>query len=287
MLNVANSTQEVSSAILDGSHTSVVVNHSSLDIDVSKLDFVDLLNLSKSQSSSRLLDVQDFRRRQVVGEKATSPLKLDKFTADYIKDKWLLRYQSKRWIIFNTLERIVAFVILLAIFPTFLLIGACVRFSSRGPAIFRQKRLGHLCKPFTIYKFRTMVADAEATGPQWATENDSRYTRIGNFLRSTRLDELPQLWNIVKGDMSLIGFRPIRLHFADMLNDEIPYYELRFFVRPGITGWPQIWHDYAGSVEGQKRKFEYELYYLLHADFKMNLKIVFRTFSTMINRNGQ
>lgn len=288
MLNIAEKTNKIGASVLTGAHLPISSNaDTNAIVDMQKLDFGDLLKLSEPHAVSLVDDVQDYRREQLISQKAVSPTTLDAFAVNYIKDRWLLRYSSKRWHIFHTIERFMALCLLIALSPTLLILGLLIKLSSKGPAIFKQRRLGYLCTPFTIYKFRTMVEDAEASGPQWASENDSRYTRIGNFLRSTRLDELPQLWNIVKGDMGLIGFRPIRLHFADMLNDEIPHYELRFFVKPGLTGWPQIWHDYAGTVEGQKRKFEYELYYLLHANVKMDIKIVTLTMGTMINRLGQ
>lgn len=205
-----------------------------------------------------------------------------------IKMRWLRFYASMSWRILNWLQRVLALLALIILSPVLLLIAISVKFSSPGPILFRQARLGWLCCRFNIYKFRTMVQDAESsTGPVWASENDARYTRIGHLLRAMRLDELPQLINVVRGEMSLIGFRPIRYHFAHLLDQEIPHYELRFFVMPGITGWPQVWHDYAGSLAGQKTKFEYELHYLLWSKWQIDIEIIFRTLLAMIRRTGQ
>src|SRR5687768_14363056 len=154
---------------------------------------------------------------------------------------------------------------------------------SRGPALFRQVRLGRGELPFTAYKFRTMVQHAEeSTGPTWATANDPRVTRMGRWLRATGLDELPQLFNIVRGDMAFIGFRPIRRHFADQLEKQIPFYRLRFRIRPGITGWPQVRHDYAGTTGGQLDKFEYELFYLRYASPLLDVYIILKTVQKLV-----
>lgn len=180
--------------------------------------------------------------------------------------------------------------------PLFLLISLAIKLDSRGPILFRQERLGLNRKPFVTYKFRTMVQDAEAnTGPVWTVAQDPRVTRVGHILRKTGLDELPQLINIFRGEMTYVGFRPIRRHFADKLAAQIPFYQLRFTIRPGVTGWPQVHHNYAGSVEGQFEKFEYELFYLQNASplldafiiLKTVQKILFRGFSEVSPEESQ
>jgi exopolysaccharide biosynthesis polyprenyl glycosylphosphotransferase len=172
--------------------------------------------------------------------------------------------------------------------PLMALIAIAIKLDSPGPVLFTQKRLGLNRKPFTVYKFRTMVEDAEEkTGPTWADEKDPRVTRVGNFLRKTRLDELPQLFNILRGEMSIVGFRPIRKHFADMLGEEIPFYRLRFNIKPGLTGWPQVQHDYAGSVDGQKKKFEYELFYMREKSFLLDIYIIIKTLKVVTMGEGK
>jgi len=182
-----------------------------------------------------------------------------------------------------------ALLLLVLLGPLLALIALAIRLDSRGPALFRQVRLGLDEVPFTAYKFRTMAEGSEvATGPTWATANDPRITRVGRFLRGTGLDELPQLFNIVKGDMAFIGFRPIRRHFADQLEQTIPFYRLRFRIRPGITGWPQVRHDYAGTTEGQLDKFEYELFYLRYASPLLDAYIILKTVQKLVlGRVGQ
>jgi lipopolysaccharide/colanic/teichoic acid biosynthesis glycosyltransferase len=183
----------------------------------------------------------------------------------------------------------IAFVIVLLplSLPAFLVIALAVKLDEGGPVFFVQERLGLDEVPFCLVKFRTMAVKAEeATGPRWAQADDPRITRVGRVLRKLRLDELPQLFNILKGDMSLIGPRPIRKYFADQLAQEIPGYRCRFLVKPGLTGWAQVNHDYAGSKEGQREKFRYEMFYLLHKSFRMDLLILLLTVKVMIKAKG-
>lgn len=177
--------------------------------------------------------------------------------------------------------------LVLAAFPL-LLIALIIKLDSRGSVFFKQERLGLNGVPFTTIKFRTMLQDAEAeSGPVWAREDDPRITRVGRFLRKSRLDELPQLINILKGEMSFVGFRPIRRHFAKVLAAQIPFYSLRFTIRPGITGWPQVKYNYAGSEEGQLEKFQYELFYLQNASPLLDAYVILKTVQTVLFRRGQ
>jgi lipopolysaccharide/colanic/teichoic acid biosynthesis glycosyltransferase len=131
-----------------------------------------------------------------------------------------------------------------------------------------------------------MRADAEAKGAVWATKNDSRVTRIGSFMRKTRLDEIPQLWNVLRGDMAFVGPRPERPEFVRWLTDEIPFYHLRCMLRPGITGWAQVRYRYGASLEETRRKLEYDLYYIKHQSIGLDLLIMFETIKTIILRRG-
>jgi lipopolysaccharide/colanic/teichoic acid biosynthesis glycosyltransferase len=133
-----------------------------------------------------------------------------------------------------------------------------------------------------------MVENAEQeSGPVWAGEDDPRITLVGRILRKTRLDELPQLWNIFKGDISFVGPRPIRRHFADMLSEKIPFYELRFSIQPGLSGWAQVSHDYAGSEDGQLEKFQYELFYIQNMSIFLDVIIIFKTIQACFKIEGK
>jgi sugar transferase (PEP-CTERM system associated) len=190
----------------------------------------------------------------------------------------------------QVLRRLVSFsvslaglVLCLPILP-FLIIA--VRLSSPGPIFFRQVRVGLRGKPFEVIKFRTMCHDAEKNGAQWAKKNDSRVTRVGRLMRKTRLDEIPQLWNVLKGDMGFVGPRPERPEFVDWLSSEIPFYELRHIIRPGLTGWAQVRYGYGATLEETKRKLEYDLYYVKHMSVGLDLLVIFETVKTILLRRG-
>ena len=167
------------------------------------------------------------------------------------------------------------------------IVAMCIRLESSGPVFFVQQRLGRNRKPFTCIKFRTMRTDAERdTGPVWAAKQDSRITRIGRTLRSTRLDELPQLFNVLRGEMAIVGPRPIREHFADHLSALDRRFERRFEVKPGLTGWAQVSLDYPSTVEAQLEKLEYDLYYIDHRTLWFDLRILLMTCATVVLRRG-
>jgi sugar transferase (PEP-CTERM system associated) len=161
-----------------------------------------------------------------------------------------------------------------------------VRLSSPGPIFFHQTRVGLRGRHFSVIKFRTMRQDAEAAGAVWATKNDPRVTPLGRFMRKTRLDEIPQLWNVLRGEMGFVGPRPERPEFVQWLSSEIPFYELRHMIRPGITGWAQVRYQYGASLEETKRKLEYDLYYVKHLSVGLDLLIMFETIKTIILRRG-
>jgi exopolysaccharide biosynthesis polyprenyl glycosylphosphotransferase len=176
---------------------------------------------------------------------------------------------------------------LVLLLPIMLVVGLAVRLSSPGPALYSQRRVGKDGKLFTIYKFRSMRQDAEAlTGAVWSTENDPRVTTVGRFIRRTRLDELPQLWNVLIGDMSLVGPRPERPEFVSSLTEQIPFYGQRHVVRPGVTGWAQIRHRYGSSVDDAMQKFQYELFYIKHMSPSFDLFIILETVKTVLVRSG-
>lgn len=171
--------------------------------------------------------------------------------------------------------------------PIMLLVAAAVRLSSRGPALFRQQRVGKGNIPFTLYKFRSMYQDAEAqSGAVWAAKGDPRITRAGKWLRKLRLDELPQLLNVLKGEMSIVGPRPERPEFVEELEKRIPYYRQRHCIKPGITGWAQINHKYGDTVEDSIAKLEYDLYYIKNLAPALDAYIMFQTAKVMLLSRG-
>jgi lipopolysaccharide/colanic/teichoic acid biosynthesis glycosyltransferase len=176
----------------------------------------------------------------------------------------------------------------LAVFgPTMALVAVAVRLGSPGPALYRQERVGQNGKPFTVVKFRSMRTDAEAgTGAVWSQQNDPRVTRVGRILRRTRLDELPQLWNVLRGEMSFVGPRPERPQFVASLIEQIPFYGQRHAVRPGLTGWAQVRHSYGSTVEDAMQKLQYDLYYIKHLSIAFDLFIIIETVKTVLVRRG-
>jgi lipopolysaccharide/colanic/teichoic acid biosynthesis glycosyltransferase len=168
-----------------------------------------------------------------------------------------------------------------------LLVGVAIRIASPGPALYHQERVGRDGRLFTVHKFRSMCLDAEAgTGAVWASPDDPRITPLGRVLRRTRLDELPQLWNVIRGDMSFVGPRPERPEFVRRLTEEIPYYGQRHIVRPGLTGWAQVRYTYGASVEDALMKLQYDLYYIKNLSLALDLFILFSTVKTVLLRRG-
>jgi exopolysaccharide biosynthesis polyprenyl glycosylphosphotransferase len=165
--------------------------------------------------------------------------------------------------------------------PFELLIAILIKLTSRGPVIYRQVRIGERSHEFTLYKFRTMRVDAETNGAVWAAQRDPRATPVGHFLRATHLDELPQLWNIVKGDLSFVGPRPERPEFVKKLESEIPYYEVRLLIKPGVTGWAQINYHKDATTEDVMQKLQYDIYYLKNRSIVLDLAIVLRTLKSI------
>jgi len=171
--------------------------------------------------------------------------------------------------------------------PICLLTITLIKITSPGPIFFSQIRVGMNGKPFTVYKFRTMHLNAENSGAQWASENDPRIIIGGNFLRKTRIDEIPQCWNILKGEMSFIGPRPERPEFTSMLSEQIPYYDLRHIIKPGLTGWAQVKYPYGASTKDALRKLQYDLYYIKNYSLLLDLNIVLRTIKVTFLRGGR
>jgi len=191
--------------------------------------------------------------------------------------------KAKRFI-----DVVTALVVILGFLPLWILVSLLIKLTSHGPIFFKQKRVGKDGKIFKVYKFRSMYQDAEkSTGPVWADKHDPRVTPIGRILRKTRIDEIPQFINILDGDMSLVGPRPERPYFVDQLKRHIPLYTRRLKIKPGITGWAQIKGEYDSTIEGVKKKLEYDLFYAENMSLRMDFKIIFNTILIMLRGKGQ
>ncbi|MCW5661936.1 MAG: TIGR03013 family PEP-CTERM/XrtA system glycosyltransferase [Burkholderiaceae bacterium] len=177
--------------------------------------------------------------------------------------------------------------LLLIASPVMLLAVLAIKLDSRGPVLYRQERVGLGGRSFQCVKFRSMRTDAESDGvARWATKNDSRITRVGAFMRKTRIDELPQLFSVLRGEMSIVGPRPERPEFVAKLKDQIPFYELRHGVKPGVTGWAQVRFNYGGSIEDARRKHQFDLYYLKNNSLMFDLQILVETVTVVLFREG-
>lgn len=174
--------------------------------------------------------------------------------------------------------------ITLLLFPLFFLL---VKTDSPGPILYKQRRIGQDGEIFNLLKFRSMVVDAEKDGIRWTDHKDQRVTRVGNFLRRMRLDELPQVWNVLSGQMSFIGPRPERIEFVQQLEKKIPYYQIRHLVKPGLTGWAQVNFHYGASLEDSVEKLQYELYYIKHRSLILDFSILLRTIKIIMMREGR
>ncbi|ACN15070.1 CpsE [Desulforapulum autotrophicum HRM2] len=178
-------------------------------------------------------------------------------------------------------------VLLVLLFFPLLVVALLIKIDSRGPILFCQDRVGQGRKQYMMYKFRSMVEDAEKkSGPVWALDNDSRITRVGRVIRKFRIDEIPQVWNVFKGNMSFVGPRPERKHFTDELEEKIPYYGERFVVKPGITGWAQVSYAYGASVDDAIEKLNYDLFYIKNMSIMFDVMIVLRTIKTVVFGRG-
>jgi lipopolysaccharide/colanic/teichoic acid biosynthesis glycosyltransferase len=166
-------------------------------------------------------------------------------------------------------------------------VALAIKLDSAGEIFFRQKRTGKGGSEFDLIKFRTMRQDAEAQGAQWAAEKDSRITRVGGFMRKTRIDELPQLWNVIKGEMSLVGPRPERPEFVQELAQSVPFYGARHLVKPGLTGWAQINFRYGASVDDAMEKLQHDLYYIKNRSVSLELSILLKTVGTVLRYEGR
>ena len=210
-----------------------------------------------------------------------------------INDEWLLQTEGFSLNTRGSLRRLkraldvlISLLLLIPAAPIMLITAIVVRLESPGPVIYKQDRVGLFEKEFTVYKFRSMRADAEKNGAVWASAHDARVTTFGKFIRKVRIDELPQIWNILKGDMSFIGPRPERMAFVTKLKETIPYYSLRHTVKPGLTGWAQVCYPYGASEDDARRKLEFDLYYIKNMSILLDINIVFKTVGVVLFPKG-
>jgi exopolysaccharide biosynthesis polyprenyl glycosylphosphotransferase len=227
-------------------------------------------------------------------EEATSWLEkiYGRIEVENLNPSWLIfaegfRFSTSFRIIRRLLNFSFALIGLLFSLPLLPFIWLAVNLDSSGPALYRQKRVGRGGNTFYCYKFRTMRQDAEAdTGATWAADDDPRITRVGKFLRASRLDEIPQLWCVLKGDMHFVGPRPERPEFVEWLSKEIRYYGVRHMVRPGITGWAQVQYKYGNTLDDAREKLQYDLFYIKNASIGLDLWIMFQTIKIVLLGRG-
>jgi sugar transferase (PEP-CTERM system associated) len=239
-------------------------------------------------------ELLDLRLAGVKVEEATSWLEKisGRIEVEQLYPSWLIfadgfRFSSGFIILRRLFSTLVAAAGLLLALPLLPFVMLAVKLDSKGAVFYRQKRVGLGGSQFYCYKFRTMREDAEAdTGATWATDDDPRITRVGAFLRTSRLDEIPQLWCVLKGDMAFVGPRPERPEFVEWLSREIPYYGVRHAVRPGITGWAQVQYKYGNTLQDAREKLQYDLFYIKNASIGLDMLIMFQTIKIVLLGRG-
>ena len=276
-----------------------------LDEPVDWLEFVKVNNISevivapdeRRRSEGGQVPIDDLLDLKLRGVRVTEPVgfierELLRLEISMLRPGWALFsdgfvYSQARDILKKIFDISVASLILLLAWPFMLLTAIAVKLESKGPILYSQTRVGLNGKEFSIYKFRSMSQDAEKDGKAvWAQKNDARVTRVGAFIRNTRLDELPQLYNVFKGDMSFVGPRPERPQFVEKLKEQIPFYDARHKVKPGLMGWAQLKYPYGASVDDARNKLKYDLYYVKNHSFFMDVLIVIQTVEVVLLGKG-
>jgi sugar transferase (PEP-CTERM system associated) len=236
--------------------------------------------LRSKRAGFRIFSDVEFREQQ-----------LRRIDLDHLEPDWMLFADGLSCGRVEMLARrlgdiVVSLLLLIATLPVMALTAALIRLETPGPVLYRQERVGLHGRVFTLLKFRSMQMDAEARGPAWAAQRDPRVTRVGAFIRRMRIDELPQLINVLKGEMGFVGPRPERPHFVDQLAEVIPFYRDRACVKPGITGWAQVNYPYGASIEDARQKLSYDLYYVKHRNLFLDLMILFATVRVILFQEG-
>lgn len=217
---------------------------------------------------------------------------LGQIRIDYVNAGWLIfgdgfNQGAVRTFVKRVFDIVCAAALILVTAPLMVVTAVLIALESRGPVLYRQERVGLNGRPFNVTKFRSMCTDAEKDGkPRWATANDARVTRVGQIIRRLRIDELPQLFNVLKGDMSLVGPRPERAYFVDQLTQEIPFFAVRHSVKPGVTGWAQVRYQYGATIEDSQEKLQYDLYYVKNHTLFLDMVVLFETVGVVLTGKG-
>ena len=253
-----------------------------------------IVALSDRRMRMPVNELLELRLRGVIVEEGTTLLEKisGQIEVDELRPSWLIfgngfRLRPKHGLARRVVSSVSALILTVVTIVLVPLIALLIKLTSPGPILYRQQRVGLQGRVFQCYKFRTMRSDAEAdTGPTWACDDDPRITKIGRFLRASRLDEIPQLWNVLKGDMAFVGPRPERPEFVEKLSRVIPYYNLRHATRPGITGWAQTLYKYGNTIEDAKEKLRFDLYYIKNCSPAFDVWIIFNTIRTVLLGRG-
>ena len=253
-----------------------------------------VVGLQDRRGKLPIKELLEYKTRGIAIEDATTFYErvAGKIPIENLKPSWMVFNQgfavSKRMLFQKrVLSVAISSVLLLVLSPVILLLMILIKLDSKGPIFYRQERVGQDGKTFWLVKFRSMREDAEAeTGPVWSAEGDSRVTRMGKIMRRTRVDELPQFFNVLRGDMSLVGPRPERPHFVQQLAESIPFYPLRHVVKPGITGWAQINYGYANTLDHTVEKLQYDLFYIKNMSWVLDALIILETIKTVLVKKG-
>lgn len=217
---------------------------------------------------------------------------LGQIRLDALRAGWLIfgdgfRQNTGRTVVKRIFDIVVATLLLIVFSPLMLITALAILIEDGPPILYRQERVGLNGRLFNVIKFRSMKKDAEKDGtPRWASKNDTRVTRVGRIIRKLRIDELPQLFSVLKGDMSMVGPRPERAYFVDQLTKEIPFYAVRHSVKPGVTGWAQVRYHYGSSVDDAAQKLQYDLYYVKNHTLLLDLVILFETVGVVVGGKG-
>lgn len=240
--------------------------------------------------TTSLVDARGFSP-MVVSDKAKIEAILNRIPLEQANPMLLAARARNSSPIGNSVKRLIDLAvgacIAIAVLPLIPIVMLAIKLDSSGGIFYSQERVGLDGRRFRIVKFRSMRSDAEPNGAQWAQKNDNRVTRVGRIMRNTRIDELPQLWNVLRGDMTLVGPRPERPQFTEQLAEQLPGYNARHIVKPGLTGWAQVNYRYASSLHDTRIKTEYDLFYVKHSSLVLDAKILVRTIAVVLGRKGQ
>jgi sugar transferase (PEP-CTERM system associated) len=272
-----------------------IIGDQSHILDIAKKESVDRIIVALEERRGKFPDAQllECKMRGIAIEEGigfyehlTGRLQVESLRPSFI----IFSDGFKKWKLTVLIKKVNEFALsmigLTLLSPFILVISILIKIDSRGPVFYKQKRVGERGKIFKLLKFRSMVEGAEANGPVWAEKNDDRITRIGRWIRKWRLDEIPQMVNVLKGDMSFVGPRPERAYFVEKLREEIPFYDQRFSVKPGITGWAQVKYQYGASKEDALEKLQYDLYYIKNLSLLYDLFIIFETIKVVLSGKG-